>query len=390
MKKQIQLLKGLNFSYYATTAILMPFLPLYFASKSFTAFQIGLLMMLGTCVAIFTQPICGYISDRFNTVKKVLLVIWACMLIASIGLFNSDTFLATLFFITLLYLFMMPTVPLLDSMSIKSAQQAGVSYGSLRLWGSIGFAIIALSGGFIILLLGGIENMKYAYWLLWLIPIILIVKVKDEPGIGAKVSFNKIKEVLGNRSFIWFMLLILLIGIPHRMNDTLLGIHMTDLGATHAMVGWAWALAAISEVPTFVLLSRYLHRYHELAMLSIVSFIYTVRWLVFAFINEPIWLMSLQISHSITFAALWIISLHYVTRVVPRELITTCQAILTATFMGVAGLLGGMGGGLIQDIWGGSAMYGTGAVLALAAGLLFLFTHVSNVRKQNKIELSTF
>ena len=60
-----------------------------------------------------------------------------------------------------------------------------------------------------------------------------------------RVLFSKIKTSL------WFMVMVLMISIPHRMNDALLGLYLNKLGATDSMVSWAWAIAACTEIPVF-------------------------------------------------------------------------------------------------------------------------------------------
>lgn len=375
MNLQISTLKGLNFSYYATQAVLVPFLPLYFEQEGYSSVQIGLLMMIGPFIAVFAQPMWGFISDRFNTVKKIICLLWSLTILSSVGLFYADGFIWSLVFAMLLYFFMIPAVPLLDSITIQSTQRIGGSYGSVRLFGSMGFTFVALVIGYVIGLIGGIERIQFVYWALWVVPLILLVFLKDEPSVGARISLTTLKSIVRNGQFLWFLFMVFVITIPHRMNDSLLGIHLVDSGASNKMVGWAWALAGASEIPIFALLSKYMHRYHELALLGIVSLLYTIRWILYATVSDPWILLFLQASHGITFAAFWIISVQYAVRLVPVELRSTGQSLLSAVFLGLAGITGGIVGGWINGEWSGSVMYSVGAVLTAVSSLLLFTTH---------------
>jgi len=374
--RQLVALRGLNVFYYASSAILLPYLPLYLQQKGYSSGDIGLLMMIGPFVSIFAQPFWGYLSDRLHTVKKLILLLWSLSLLASAGLFLTQGFWMTLLFILLLYFFLLPSVPLLDSIMIKSAAQRGRSYGSIRMWGSIGFSSTALISGLLLARLGGIGSIPYIYWTLWIFPLLLLIPLKDEQSDGQRVSLGMIGQLGRNKLFLWFLLLVLLLAIPHRMNDAMLGLYLSHLGASDSMVSWAWALAAVSEIPTFALFGRFMHRFHELALLGVVAVLYVVRWSLYAWIDQPVVLMALQMSHTITFAAFWIVSVQYVVRLMPTELGSTGQALLAMVFMGLAGMIGGTVGGWLNELWGGASMYVFAAGLSLLAACLFFATHI--------------
>jgi len=375
--KQITIVKALTALYYCSNAILVAYLPLFFYARGFTAVEVGLLMMGGPFVAMFAQPVWGYISDKFQTVKWVLLLLWSVALLCSVGVFFSSGFPLTFTFITLLYFFLMPSSPLLDSLTIRVSQEAGTSYGGVRLWGSIGFSVSAIVSGAILIAIGGVKNVIWLYWGMWMMPLLLCLWLRDVKIESKPVTLRSVAGVLGNKSFLWFLLLVFVMMLPHRMNDNFLGLYMTDLGATEQMVGWAWALAALSEVPTFALLHRVLHRVHELALLGVVGLLYLIRWSVYGLVDDPFVLMFLQATHTITFAVFWITAVAYAVRAVPAELRSTGQSLLTAVFIGAAGLGGGVFGGWIEG-WGGyDAAYSIGAALAGAAGVGFLATHAA-------------
>jgi MFS transporter, PPP family, 3-phenylpropionic acid transporter len=374
MKKQIQVLRGLTLFYYATNAILLPFLPLLFENRGYSALQIGLLMNIGPFVSMFFQPIWGFISDRMRTIKYIVFFMWTLALIASVGLFEVNGFIWSLTFVLMLYFFLNPSIPLLDSLIIKSTQATGKSYGSVRMFGSIGFTTVAVSSGYVMMWIGGIENMKYMYWTLWIIPLLLLFKLQDEKGGGPRISLKSLQVVTKNRQFLWFLLMVLILMIPHRMNDGLFTFYLNQNGGSDMLIGWAWAVASLSEIPTFALLGKYMSRFNELAILGIVSVLYTLRWIAYASVSDPFLLTILQGSHSVTFAVYWMVAIQYAVRLVPEELRTTGQSLLSAVFLGLAGIIGGMTGGWINGIWGGAAMYWFGAVMTAIAAVLFFGT----------------
>ncbi|WP_261301888.1 MFS transporter [Paenibacillus andongensis] len=372
LDKQIISLSGVNFFYYASSAILLPYLPLYLQSKGYSASEIGLLMMIGPFISIFAQPFWGYVSDRFNSVRNIVFLLWSLSLLGSLGLFLTKGFGLTLGFILMLYFFLLPSIPLIDNLVVKSTAQRGMSYGSVRLWGSIGFSGVALISGLLLEELGGVANIPYFYWALWIFPFLLLAFIKDEKGSGQRITLSTIGTIFKNKNFLWFMVMVLMISIPHRMNDALLGLYLNKLGATDSMVSWAWAIAACTEIPVFAYINRYIHRYHELTILGLVSVLYTIRWILYTFFSDPWVLIGLQTTHMVTFAVLWIVAVQYVVRLLPEQFGSTGQSILAMVFMGLAGIIGGSVGGWLSEQWGGASMYVFASVMsAIAAGMFF-------------------
>jgi len=384
--KQLTVVKAVIALYYCSNAVLLPYLPLYFAAEGFTTVQIGLLLMIGPFTAIVAQPMWGYVSDKFQTVKKVLAVLWLLQLACSVGLFTANGFAPTLVFTTLLYFFLMPSSPLLDSLAIRAAEEAKVGYGSVRMWGSVGFTAFALLSGAMLVWIGGIGALQWLYWGVWAAPLLLLLALKDVRIAAPPVTLRSLSAVVRNRSLLWFLLLVFIMMLPHRMNDGFLGLYLSDLGATDQMVGLAWAIAAMSEIPTFALLHRYMHKMHELALLGVVALLYAMRWVAYALVDDPLLLLALQATHMLTFAVFWVVGVAYVVRIVPTEFRSTGQSLFSAVFIGVTGLASGTLGGWIEG-WGGfQTAYGFGAAAAGAAGAAFLLTHAAQRRGRIRAE----
>lgn len=376
MYKQIAALRGLNFTYYATTVILQTFLPLYFVTKGYTSSQVGILMMIGPFIAMFAQPVWGYVSDWMQSVKWIILTLWSLTIVSSFFLFSVSGFTLTFVFVLLLFFFMLPSIPLLDSMAIQSIEGTNQSYASIRMFGSLGFCIVAVLVGLLVPLVGGVEHIDKLYWIFWIFPIpILIFGLRDVKSEGPRISVNAIGILLRNRLFLWYLLMVFILMIPHRANDVLFGLYIHQNGAPNWLLSASWAIAALSELPGFMLANRLLRRYHELALLGIVGFLYAIRWVLYAIITNPWALFALQSLNLLTFSLFWIIAIHYTTRLVPEQLRSTGQSILSAVFLGLAGIAGGYVGGTLLDHWGGFGLYGMGAIISSLAAIMFIGTH---------------
>lgn len=105
-------------------------------------------------------------------------------------------------------------------------------------------------------------------------------------------------------------------------------------GADEGLIGWSLMVSAGSEIPIFFLLSKYGDKIKELPLLTFASLMFALRFL----------LMALAV-----FIIFW---------------------------SSVSGLLSGAFGGLLFEAAGRPAFYQLAALLALIAGLGFLYRHL--------------
>lgn len=366
-------------------AIILPFLPLFLYTQDFSSVEIGTIMGVAPLVSIVAQPFVGFISDKYKTIKKVLITLYFAVLAASFGIFFSGEFWVVMIAFLLFHFALSPATPLLDSMSIKSlGPEKRHEYGKIRLWGSIGFAITATISGPILLWIG-LEKIYVLFWIVTLLMIFLITFLKEQNQTSTPVNLKGVREVAGNKSFVLFLLLCLMIMIPHRTNDTMVVLHLENLGATSVMVGMAWALAAISEVPVFYYLTNKIKEYNHLFLLGIVASIYTVRWLLYAFIASPLAITLMQMSQGITFGLFWLIALQTAVQFVPEHLRSTGQALLTSVCFGIGGAIGGTAGGWVFDALGASIMYQIMALFTLSAAAWIFLSYRSSLQKKASI-----
>lgn len=379
--KQLPALRGLQFWLYATN-ILSPYLPVYFSAKGYTSSQIGTMMMLGPLLAVLFQPFWGYLSDKLGTVKKIIAGLWAMSILSSVGLFQSSGYGSTLFFATAVYFFWLPTLPLMDSITIKATEKRGVSYGSIRLFGSVGYMTILIGAGLLFGSLVGIGNLSYLFWALWIPALLLLVRLRDEPTEGERMTLASLKPILHNKSFLWFLLLIFIMSVPHRMHDVMFGLYLRDAGGSDSLVGYSWALHALFEIPAFALLNKYLHKVRELTLLGLVCILYTLRWIGYALATAPWVMVLLQSAATVTYAVFWLTAVYYTVRVLPKQLISTGQSLLSMVYLGLAGMTGGTIGGWLFDHHGGPSIYWFAAAASLLAGCGFLATEFISQRRR--------
>ncbi|MGZ4107805.1 MAG: MFS transporter, partial [Tumebacillaceae bacterium] len=248
----MSLLRVYNSFYFASLAIFISFLPVYLGERGISASHIGLLLGVGSLMGIISQPVWGIISDRLKTVKKILVGLLVVSTVAGALLFQSVTFPAMLLLNVVMSSFMFSIDPLTENMNYRLSQRNGKSFGSVRTFGSFGYAMASLVVGWVASLYG-----MGSYSLLFLgcgvISLIVALMLPDVPASENKLQVAQFGLFLKRPETIRFFGLVLLVSIPHRMNDSFLGIYMQGLGGTTGEVGMAWFLASVSEVIFFAM-----------------------------------------------------------------------------------------------------------------------------------------
>lgn len=374
-------LRSFTFTYYMTMAVITSFFPLYFQSKGFSTLQIGLLYSVGPMIGIFSNLVWGVASDKVRSVKKILNVIFIGQLLMAAWTFHTDTFGLLMVLMAAFFFFQSPTTSLTDSLILLTVSRNGKSYASFRVWGSIGFAFAALVFGQLLKSYGAGLTVALCLGTIACSLLLSFLLTDTRDANVKKPDFSGLLPIVGSRSFLAFLLTVLTVSIAHRMNDGFLALFLQRLGGDQSVVGWSWMMSALSEIPVFFLLSKYGHKLKELPLLALCCLAYAIRFLLMSLVDNPMWVIAIQMMHSITFGIFLFTTIRYIQSVVPDHFRASGQAVFAITWSGLAGLLSGTIGGWVFNSWSPHAMYAVGSVLSFVSmlGFLVLYAKAKNV-----------
>lgn len=364
-------LKAFIFFYFSTIGLFLPFLPLLFSEKGLTNWQIGVLFSIGPLVVITMQPLWGFISDRMKTVKKLVIFQLAAAAVLSLLVFRLNSFellLPSLFFFNI---FSFPIIPLTDSLTLASIRNTRSHYGSFRLWGSLGFGFSAVFFG-IFFRFHSLDLFPACYFFLILVCMAISFFLEDALYKGRRASINDVRELVSSRRVITFLLLTALLSSANRANDAFMGIFIREIGGTAETVGYAWTVAALSEVPVMAAGGILLARYSELKLLTLAAAVFCVRWALFSIVSDPWLIVLIQLTHSVSFGMFFMCSVSYMSRLVPDRLRSSGQGLLAGFLGGMGGIAGSALGGLLMTGYGSRTLYTACTLLAMASFLFYL------------------
>ncbi|QAY66414.1 MFS transporter [Paenibacillus protaetiae] len=374
-KKETLALRGYTFAVYTTQAVVTSFLPLYFLDGGYSEQQIGLLYSTGPIISIVSNLIMGLASDRYRTVKKLLILLLFGQLAAMAALFPAQHFAVVCLIMAAFYFFQTPMNPLTDSMILLSSQYTKTPYALIRIFGSLGFALAAYFLGLVLKATGPNWTLPLA-WMTISLTLILAFFLRDYRAGSSKMDFSGFFKVVGNKHVVIFFSIILLVSIPHRMYEGFLAVSMRQMGASQSLIGLAWLASAASEIPILFLLGKYGHRFKELPLLALAALMYGIRFWINSQVSDPHWIIVTQFMHSVSFGIFFSTALRYISHMIPDEYRASGQAVFTVIWLGLAGALSGTFGGMLYEQLGRTAFFQTASVLGIAASAAFLLNHI--------------
>lgn len=363
-------LAGFYFFYFAYLGTFAPFFSLYLESVSLTPFEIGVLMSLPQVTRIVAPHLWGWLADRGGARLRVVRWTGVAGTLAFLFVFAGTQFallFATLFAMTF---FWSAALPLMEATTLSHLGEETSRYGPVRVWGSIGFIVAVVGGGYLldIFPLSAVPVLVLMMMLAMLafacaVPEAPVLPHEAEHSIGRVLLRPEVVALIASGAFM---------SAAHGPYYTFYSIHLVGEGYTKAATGWLWALGVACEIAIFAWMPR-LYQAFTLRHILIASFaLAVVRFLLIGWLAQSLAvLLVAQVLHAATFGAFHAASIGYVHRIFRGNLQARGQAIYGSFSFGVGGALGGLASGYVWEHAGAALAFTVGAACAALGGILF-------------------
>ena len=359
------------FLYYGAISVLFPFLALFYKSQGLTGGQIGLLAAISPIISFFGAPLWTGAADASHRHKLVaMLSIVGVVIVAFI--FPSVASFGGLLLMISLYAFLgSPTGSLVDSAVLTLLGDRKERYGRIRLWGTIGYGVVAPFAGTLIGRLG----LKWAFWgyaILMLAGLLAITRIPFRQSHSNGSFRGGMRTLFANQPWMLFLVMVFIAGIGMATINNYLFVYMQSLGASKTLMGIALTVSTISEVPAMFFSDRLLRRFGARGMLVIAMTTIGLRLICYSLTTQPWVVLVIQLVHGLTFAAIYTAGVHYADQIAPSGMKATTQGMFSGTLMGFGSATGGLLGGILMDHFSPGGMYAIAGTLVLIGLITFL------------------
>lgn len=367
-------LRVFYFGYFLGWGVYQPYLSLLFKQKGFTGVQIGMLSALLPAASLFVPPLVGLVTDRYRGRRSFLAgtaLLSVPFLACAIGL---NQFAYVVVAVSVFMVLICGAPPVADGMTIEVLGERTHLYGSVRLWGSIGYAVGVLATG---------KALESAGWGM----VLGVYLVSGGLAAAAALSVSEgggerqppsqvtwlrgLGSLAGNRLLLAFLTIVFLQRIATIIYLNFFSLFLADLKMGSGLIGVIWTVGAVFEILIMALSQGILKRFGSkvLYLTGLVGNL--VRWSLYSFVSNQSLIVATQLLHGLGPGAATVGAIAIMDEQTPAGLKTTGQGILFAVMTGLAGLVGTVMGGFMLDRLGIRKLFVLSAWLELTSIILF-------------------
>jgi PPP family 3-phenylpropionic acid transporter len=371
------------FFYYFFVGLFVPYWGLYLQSKSFTAFQIGILLSLFQISRIFAPNFWGWLADHTNKRARWIRLASFIGCLGYIGIFWADSFFLIFLVMMSMSLFTSSTIPLAESLTLSHIASTNDSYSNIRLWGSVGFIIASFFLG-ILIDRYSVTILVWALLFTQLIILLLSFSIPDKKFELIGDTKRSIFKILKKPEVISLLIGCALMVSSHGLLYNFYSIFLKEQGYSSSLIGILWSIGVIFEIFIFILMPKILSKFNLKEVLLISLFLAVIRFFLIGNYVDILWILILaQILHAATFGSFHVASVELVSVHFNREHHSRGQSIYNSITYGLGGTIGGLGGGLMIDQYGAASTFMLSSILPLI-GFIVIFFGLRNTYKTGK------
>jgi nucleoside transporter len=366
------------------------------ASGSQTGMAYGT-QCLGAIIAPF---IVGMIADKYFAAQKILGILH----LAGAGLLyilSSSTSFDSFYTLLLIYMILfMPTLALVNSISLNQMTNAEKEFSSIRVWGTIGWIASGLIIGWmaweaspetlnITFLVAAAVSLGFGIFCFFL-------PNTPPPKAGKSVSFAETigldaLKVLSDKNYLVFFIASILICIPLAFYYGQANQFLNEVGVQSAAA--KMTMGQMSETLFLFLMPLFFVRFGIKQMLLIGMIAWVLRYLLFAYgnVDDNLWMLYAGIIlHGICYDFFFVTGQIYTDQKAGKEVRSSAQGLITLATYGLGMYIGFYVAGMIVDQNAIDAAHNWNKIwifpCIFAAGISFLFLVFFKEKAKAKIE----
>jgi nucleoside transporter len=314
-------------------------------------FQIAAAYSTQSLGAIIAPFIIGLIADKYFSAQRILGFLHlggAALLFMAAGAEHFSSFYPYILSYMIIY---MPTLALVNSVSFRQMNNPATQFGSIRVWGTIGWIVAGLIIGYVVHWesSGMLRNTFYMASGVSAFLGFFSFLLPDTPPVGNTESKKSIGQILGldalnllkDRNFLKFFIASILICIPLAFYYQNANLFLNDIGMKNAAGNMTFG--QVSEVVFMLLLPVFFLRFGLKITLLAGMGAWVIRYLLFAFgdTGSMVWMLFLGIlMHGICYDFFFVSGQIYTDFKAGEKVKSSAQGLITLATYGVGMFIG--------------------------------------------------
>lgn len=359
------------FFYFALLGLISPYLAIFLDGQGFNSRQVGEILAIMTATKIVAPSLWATFADK-SARPLVIIRLGALLALISFSLlYWFSQYWPITFSLALFTLFWTAILPQLEVHTLNSTKQSSKIYARVRLWGSLGFIVLAILAGEAISRLG--YQVFTSLGVIILIGLFIsTLLLTPRKGGTSKQSKAKASEPIVNklidRRFVSFFIAGLLLQISFAPYYGFFALFLRDFAYSGVAVGLFIALGAVAEIVAFIYMGSLFKRFSLNSLLVFSVAITALRWFLMPVVADSgLWLAINQLSHAASFAIYHSASMKFISSHFTKSQQSRGQGVYLGGVYGVGGAVGAYITGIL---WLGGAGATNAFIMAGISALL--------------------
>ncbi|MBM7642951.1 MFS transporter [Streptococcus loxodontisalivarius] len=265
--------------YYLSWSLFSTLISVYLMDKGYRPSQVSLVVSLSFFLSMLAQPFIGYLNDRFEQKKVIAVSLFLCI-IGALCFLASGSILFYALSYSIVLLLINGTNPVLESIATRSP----FSYGKIRIWGTIGYAMGSQLAGFIY-----DQVSPQAIYCLFIVTILLAVLgiLGTDPKTELHESQREKSEtsfwqLFKNPIFLIYILIATLFSGVMNTNHTYVPSLLEDSGLSVGLATSVVSIAVLCEAPLTLLSFLFMDRFKSKPLILVSMSMVALQCLIYA------------------------------------------------------------------------------------------------------------
>ncbi|HLV80008.1 MAG TPA: MFS transporter [Chthonomonadaceae bacterium] len=311
----------------AVMGFLQPFVALYLEAAGLTRAQIGLVIGIGPGLALLAQPLLSRLSDRLDTRRPLMAAAAVSSGLAYLS-YRAAHGLPTFLLLSALgtngTIFLGAMGGVLVGRMVLDPRRGGAAYARYRVWGSIGYIVVALLTGWMVA--RGIATgprlgraalapvFTYGPLLFFAIAVVSLLVPDRRTLLPAGTSLSNAPQVrpglpLNLRRFLlaYFLYQFALYGA-----SAYISLYLKSLGAKPLGITGTFAAGVVCEVLVMTQVGRFTDHFGRRPALAVAFLLMPLRLLLYPLASTPFQVLLIQTLHGLNFGIMGAIAIVFI------------------------------------------------------------------------------
>lgn len=383
-KKELTWISSFYMLFFMAGGVVSQYLPIFYSYRNYDYSKIGIILSIGSIFSVLFQPIAATISDKVDKKIKVFrILIISTFLTASFLFFLSRNYYYLLIVAGIFYGFSGCLQPLNDSIIIEMCTRKNYKYQTIRLLGSLGFAIMSAITGVI-----ASYNIVYIFPMYIGILIIALFISYHVPTVE-KIKNEKVKskfiELIHDKKFVFLLFYAFILSITNAFFNSFQGIYSRENGISMGLLGICSMIGSISQFPAMAFFSKAYKKFGQKKLMTTAGVVFGVRWLCYATILNSTSVLILWAIHGLTYILLFLCLVEYSRKNIPSQLSTRALVLINLILFGVSGIIGSSLGGYFSNYLGIKNIFYICSVICFLAVIFFNYYYKIYFTRKERI-----